>query len=398
MNGPVAGSRWDAPAQATTIRSKNLIETHLRVAPSRDGGDFAGQARAAYEELGRQLRGIGATPADIVTEKIFLSDLPSQAEPLSAIRRAFHTTSAAQAGVPPAVTLVQQPPAAAGRWCEIQTVVMQPSGNGELARRPLRGLPPGATGMLVTEGDLRHVFLSGVAPGEPTDDDGFQRQAFRLFELAEACLSREEFSFGDVVRTWIYLADVDSDYGYLNLARRDFFTSRRIEPPPASTGIRGVPHPAGSSCGLDLRAIGGGAARPGIRPIRAATMNEAPEYGADFSRGTRVDLPDRAVIHLSGTASVDNDGCVVHPGSSEGQLNRMLLNVEELLAGQGTDPSSIVSAVTYLKHADDLALFREIAARRGFRETFPNTIVVTDICRTGWLCEIEAVAVLGASG
>jgi len=123
-------------------------------------------------------------------------------------------------------------------------------------------------------------------------------------------------------------------------------------------------------------------------------MNEAPEYGADFSRGTRVELADRVVIQLSGTASVDNDGCVVHPGQITGQVNRMLLNLEELLAGQGAGTDAIVSATTYLKNAGDLPVFRRIAAERGFSESIPNTIVVADICRAGWLCEIEAVAIL----
>ena len=388
-------SPWDAPAQSSTTSTHSLIETHLRVAPERDTGGFAEQAGTMYENLGRELRCLGATPADMVTEKIFLSDLPTQVKVLSEIRGVFHGKCDGPGGARPATTLIEQPPAWNGRLCEVQAVVMQPANGSVLARRALRGLPPGATGLLIREGDQRHIFLSGVTSPEAGDHPGFQRQASTMFELAEECLKREETSFHDVVRTWIYLSDVDADYGYMNLARRDFFISRGIDPPPASTGIRGVPHPAGRPCGLDLRAIaGGGMTRVGIRPIGAPTMNEAPEYGADFSRGTRVDLPDRVIIHLSGTASVDTDGCVAHPGSIDGQVNRMLLNLEELLAGQGTGPETLVSATTYLKRAGDLDLFRQIAARRGFPETIPNTIVVADICRTGWLCEIEAVAVL----
>ena len=66
--------------------------------------------------------------------------------------------------------------------------------------------------------------------------------------------------FRDVVRTWIYLREMDRDYGDLNRARREFFEARGIDPVPASTGIGGGPVAAGHDLCLGVYAVKG--ARP----------------------------------------------------------------------------------------------------------------------------------------
>jgi enamine deaminase RidA (YjgF/YER057c/UK114 family) len=201
---------------------------------------------------------------------------------------------------------------------------------------------------------------------------------------------------GSIVRTWIFVADVGRDYAGLNRARRAFFASRGIHPPPASTGIRGVPFPPDRACALDLRAIGGsGPLR--VTPFGSPTMNEAPTYGADFSRGMRVETGDRTVLYASGTASIDAAGRVFAPGDINAQIERMLLNVEKLLAGQGAGWADVVSEVTYLKEAAHAEAFRRAASRRGLPGGTPNTVCVTDICRPEWLCEIEVTAALRRS-
>ena len=115
---------------------------------------------------------------------------------------------------------------------------------------------------------------------------------------------------------------------------------------------------------------------------------------AQYSRGVRVDLPDHTVLYLSGTASIDTDGRVVAPGDIEGQVDRMLHNVEELLRVQGAGYGNVVSAVTYLKRAEFREPFERVAARRGFPALVPNTLCVADVCRPEWLCELEAIAII----
>jgi enamine deaminase RidA (YjgF/YER057c/UK114 family) len=394
--GAGAESGRSGAAKIVTSRfvSPRTIDLHLGAAPSEDRGSFTRQASSIYASLQAELRSLQAAPRDVVAEKVFLSDLPSQVRDLRSLRQRFYETSRTGAHDGPAVTYVQQPPARPGRLCEVQLTVLLPRGEPEFVSRPVEGLPAGATGRIVESArGAREIFLSGLTGGSRGDGRDLYRQASAAFRRAEECLHNEGFSFHNVVRTWIYLDDIDRDYAALNRARREFFRSRGIHVPPASTGIRGSIWPSDRICGVDLRAVasGGGGS---VRAIHAPTLNEAPSYGADFSRGMRVDHDDRAVLHISGTASIDPEGQVVGPGDIEGQVDRMLLNVEQLLADQGAGYGDLASAVTYLKRPRDLDAFNRVAGRRGFPTGIPHSIVVADVCRPEWLCEIETMAVL----
>ena len=377
-----------ATLQASRVAAANLVELNLCARPEGHPEAFGSQARSMYDQLLAGLRSSGATPRDVVVEKVFLSSLASQVAAARALRSDFY---AQVAGGAPPVTFVQQPPAAPGQLCEVQALVLLPAGNARFHSRRIEGLPAEASGRIVEAGGARQLFVAGICGGLEGDGLGFPAQARSMFERGETCLQGEGLSFRDVVRTWIYVANIDRDYAAMNVARRELYTSWGVSPPPASTGIRGGPYPPDRGCGLDLRAVTGARS---VRPLHAPTMNEAPSYGCDFSRGTRVDFEDRAHLYVSGTASIDGAGLVVHPGDITGQANRMLVNVEELLASQGATFQDVVSAITYLKQPDSLDAFLTVATRRGFPEEVPNTICVADICRPDWLCEIEVTAIL----
>jgi len=374
---------------SSRIESPGAVEIHLCARPASDAADLETQARSMYINLLRELRGHGAGPEDLVAEKLFLSDGAAQRRKLLEIRDEL--CGVGQDGPASAVTLLRQPPVAPGQLCEVQAQAILPAEGRRFATRRLAGLPAGASGRVIEADGLRQILLAAV-----TGDDNASRphgEALSMFLRADELLQREGFSFGDVVRTWIYITDIDRDYGSLNAARREFFETRRIDPSPASTGIQGSMHITRRRFGLDLRAVAGsGPLR--VAPFSAPSLNEAPSYGSDFSRGTRVDLGDRSILYVSGTASIDTQGRVVHVGDIEGQVNRMLLNVEQLLAGQGAGYADLVSAITYLKRGEDRDLFRRVARQRGLPPELPNTLCVADVCRPEWLCEIEATAVL----
>jgi enamine deaminase RidA (YjgF/YER057c/UK114 family) len=379
--------------QAARAVSRDVMELYLGSRPRDPAADFESQVESMYENLLQELPRHGVRLRDIITEKVFLSDLDAQLPLLKAIRSRHFGRPGRETDILPATTYVQQPPAVPGQLCELQTFALV-SGDGPAAiHRRVDGLPEEASGRLVETGDLRHIFIANLTGGAPGDDLGFPGQAAAMFQSAEAILGREGLTFRDVVRTWIYVDGIDDHYDELNRARREFFHSRRVVPCPASTGIQGKVPPAGRGCGLDLRALAG----PGrfeVRPIHASTMNEAPSYGSDFSRGMRVTTDHREVLYVSGTASIDTEGRVLHVGDPAGQADRMLLNIQQLLAEQGAGFRHIVSAITYLKRAEDLPLMLETCRRRGFPEEVPNTFCVADVCRPEWLCEMEAIAVM----
>ena len=127
--------------------------------------------------------------------------------------------------------------------------------------------------------------------------------------------------------------------------------------------------------------------------MSAPTLNEAMEYGADFVRGMRVVDANKVALHVSGTASIDEQGGTAHVGDFEAQADRMLLNIAALLEGQGAGFGDVVSAITYLKHPDNAGRLRERLRAAGF-EGFPHALVAAPICRPELECETEVLAVL----
>jgi enamine deaminase RidA (YjgF/YER057c/UK114 family) len=213
-----------------------------------------------------------------------------------------------------------------------------------------------------------------------------------MFGLAEDLLRQAGMEFSDVVRTWIYMRDIDRDYLDLNRARRVFFGTRGIDPAPASTGIGGGPVAEGHHLCLSVYAVKSG--RPAARTVMTSpTLNEAAQYGADFVRGMKVVETNKVALHVSGTASIDEHGTTAHVGDFDAQADRMLVNIAALLAGQGARFGDVVSAITYLKHPADAGRVREKLHAAGF-EGFPHALVAAPICRPDLLCETEALAVL----
>jgi enamine deaminase RidA (YjgF/YER057c/UK114 family) len=194
------------------------------------------------------------------------------------------------------------------------------------------------------------------------------------------------------MRTWIYFPEMERDYAGFNRARREFFESRGIDPIPASTGIGAGLVPEEHDLCLGIYAVKGDT--PTVRTVMTTpTLNEAPDYGSDFSRGMRVEESNRTSLHISGTASIDETGATVHLGDIDAQVDRMLVNVAALLDGQGASFEDVVSAITYLKNPEDAPRLRQKFREAGY-DGFPNVLVVAPVCRPELLCETEALAVL----
>jgi enamine deaminase RidA (YjgF/YER057c/UK114 family) len=194
------------------------------------------------------------------------------------------------------------------------------------------------------------------------------------------------------MRTWIYFPEMERDYADFNRARRDFFETRDIDPVPASTGIGAGLITAQHRFCLGIYAVKSDPTTERI-VMTTPTLNEAPEYGSDFSRGMRVPEANATRLLVSGTASLDETGETVHVDDFDGQARRMLLNVEALLEAQGADFGDVVSAITYLKHSEDADRLMEIFHEAGY-EGFPNVLVAAEVCRPELLCETEVLAVL----
>lgn len=390
--------RWAHQEGAVTmsrIHGCEGIRFYICVRPD-SGGSFADQVKEIYQKLDHLLDEQGAERCHVAMEKVFCSDLEAQVETFRKIRERYYLEGNGKSGSPPAITYLQQPPCEPGVLCELQARLALSSEDEPVEVLEVEGLPAPAAGKIVSSRGYDHIYLHNLTGGRPGDGMDYAAQTEEMFALAERVLEQEGLTFKDVIRTWIYVDEMERDYDALNQVRNAFFERVGLERRPASTGIQGGVYPCDRGGSLDLYALR--ARQPArIEVMHAPTLNEAWSYGSSFSRGMTVTCRHRTMAYISGTASIDTTGRVVHVGDIEGQVHRMLLNVEELLAGSGGAPGDIVRATTYLKDARDIDLFKRIYAEHGFPLEIPHTICKADVCRPEWLVEIEAAAIFPPS-
>lgn len=382
--------------QVARVESEGLTEYFFCVRPLRDEGDIEVQAQSIYEALFRTLKTHGVAPESLITKKVFFSDVDLQFQKWTSVKQGVYGQMEQSSEDGPAVTFLHQPPCHPGRQCELQAYAIVPTGPQPITVRSVEGLPGLASGKVVEYQGQRHIYvLNLTGNGAPDNHLDFVGQAEQMFERADACLQKEGTSFRDVVRTWIYLADLERDYDAFNPVRTAFFKQHGVRRIPASTGIQGATFPWTRGCTMDLYALVADSSVK-IERMHAPSMNEAPSYGSSFSRGMAVTGNGKTMLYVSGTASIDTQGQIMHVGDIDGQVNRMLQNVEELLGARNAGLHDAVTAITYLKRPEFLDAFHRVWNERGLPADIPNTVSIADVCRPEWLCEIEVIAVIPA--
>jgi enamine deaminase RidA (YjgF/YER057c/UK114 family) len=356
--------------------------------------DTVRQAEAAYRALATSLADIQASFLDLIAETLLLRDVRRDL-PCVLDVRARVLAELGQRDSAPLPAVIGQAPIDAAASFELSAWAVVPRDRNGWSVQDVRAVPTCACDGCARSG-ARLVRLGPQLTFQTTNlygagADAYE-QSWEMFRAAERLLQQGGMSFRDVARTWIHLRDIDRDYDALNRARREFFRDRGIEQRPASTGVEGSPFPVGHDVSLSLQAL---ESPSGIDITRMSTptLNEAWNYGADFSRGLRLVEANKVTLHISGTASIDERGRSVHTGDFDAQADRMLDNIEGLLAQQGASVANLVSGITYLKHSGDAPRLQEKFRQRGF-ETFPCAIVQASLCRPELLCETEAVALL----
>ena len=391
------------PAETLAVRDCLIVIRRVEGAQARELffscqppaaiADAGQQAQAIYRALLSVLQAEGGNFGSVVSETIFLRNLPSH---IDAVRRARERTLAESGATTfqPATTEIEQPPLNELACLEVSVHAVLPHESAP-PFEPVTTQPAcscvecaRAQGLRIQLGEETRFHAGGLCgPGATAYE-----QTLGMFTLAEELLQQAGLNFSDVVRTWIHLRAMDRDYGDLNRARREFFKARGIDPVPASTAIGGGPVSEAHDLCLGVYAVKAG--QPVVRTVMTSpTLNEAGEYGADFVRGMRVAETNKVALIISGTASVDEAGRTAHVGDFEAQADRMLVNVAALLERQGATYGDIVSAITYLKHPADAQRLLEKFQAAGY-EGFPNVLVSSPVCRPELLCETEALAVL----
>ncbi|MBI4530416.1 MAG: RidA family protein [Candidatus Latescibacteria bacterium] len=226
------------------------------------------QACSMYSNLYHLLRAHGARPSDVLTEKVFFSDVDRQFHDLREVRRECYNGTSRTIEHEPATLFLHQPPCHPGRLCELQAYAMFPAGDAKMTVRTINGTPGLASGKVVEHRGYRHLYLMNVTGGEgPGDGFDLSAQARDMFRRAEVCLWCEGLSFRDVIRTWIYINNIERDYTAFNRVRTQFYREREVMRLPASTGIQGATYPKELGCAMDLYAV------VGDQPLKIEVMH-----------------------------------------------------------------------------------------------------------------------------
>jgi 2-iminobutanoate/2-iminopropanoate deaminase len=150
----------------------------------------------------------------------------------------------------------------------------------------------------------------------------------------------------------------------------------------------------------------GGAEEMTRRAITAPrVLNEAYDYPkpSSFSRGIRVDLNGVAVLLISGTGSIDENGQTVHVGDFRAQLQRVFKNITELLRVEGASWKDVIRTNCYFRDIDrDYEAFNEertaFFAAHGVDLLPASTAISCGLCRPELLIEIDAIALFPRQG
>ena len=243
----------------------------------------------------------------------------------------------------------------------------------------------------VSHGEFRHLF-NASAHNLAANSEYQMRLLFNeyIMQLAEEGCTLSE----NCIRTWLFVNDIDLNYGGVVRARNQVFFTQGLTVHThfiSSTGIGGRQQDPNVLTQMDNYAVAG-IKQEQIHYLYAPThLNRTSDYGVSFERGTYIDYADRRHVFISGTASINNKGEIMFPKDIEKQTQRMIENVEVLLKEADCSFDEVGEMVVYLRDIADHDLVRNVFDARFSGK--PYIIVHAPVCRSGWLIEMECMAV-----
>lgn len=245
-----------------------------------------------------------------------------------------------------------------------------------------------------TTSGIKHIFAEHLIDSDADEHSDSEKQTGKIFNFLREKLSNFNASIEDnVLRTWIYAPHVDADYPGIVKARKELFDSINLTKDThyiASTGIQGGSGNRFARVFMDAYAVTG-INKEKIRYIQAPEyLSPTHIYGVTFERATAVQLGKTDFLFISGTASIDKKGEIVHPGDIVKQTERTLQNITALINSAGFAKEDISSFIIYLRDSADYSFVKPKIDR--YSENLPAVYVKAPVCRPGWLIEIEATA------
>jgi enamine deaminase RidA (YjgF/YER057c/UK114 family) len=355
-------------------------EHYITIESPEDLG-FAEQLRLIEERYAAAREALDVAPETAIFRRIFVSDVLNQAAPVRA-----SSLFRAEAEGPVAVSIVQQAPLPGAKLALLAYHVEDPDGVAKRRISPHH--------VVVEKQGHRHLWSTRLCAGTDTGPASAAAQTRDIFDELTGVIEAEGGTLRDhCVRTWVYLKDVDVFYQDMVKSRRELFERQGLTADThyiASTGIEGACAHRYDLVALDAYSV------LDLTPAQMSYLNDfdrlcpTRNYGVTFERGTRIAYADRAHHFISGTASIDSSGAVVHRGDVLRQLERALGNVDALLRSGGASLADMMHLIVYVRDPTDFpGVDAFLAERLG---DVPRLIVHGAVCRPEWLIEVEGIA------
>ena len=148
---------------------------------------------------------------------------------------------------------------------------------------------------------------------------------------------------------------------------------------------------------VDSLSVGGLAAGQVVRMEALSHLRPTILYGVTFERGLRVRFGDRSHLYISGTASINSEGEVLHEGDAELQTRRAVENVRALLEAQSATLKDMAYVIAYVRNVHDRQQVRKVLDE-ALGGKVPLVLTEAAVCRPTWLMELEGVAIIPDKG
>lgn len=249
--------------------------------------------------------------------------------------------------------------------------------------------------VMMEKNGLRHLWSTRLCASDDHGTFCAEDQTRQVFDDLIGTIEGEGGKLReDCVRTWIYVKDVDVFYQPMVDSRRELFATQGMNGNShyiASTGIEGACAHQHDLVAMDAYSV------LGLKPNQVSYLNDfdrlclTKDYNVTFERGTRIAYADRSHHFISGTASIDREGQVLHKGNVMRQLDRALDNIDALLMSGDASIEDMKYLIVYLRDPTD---YQKISQYLSFHlPDIPVLIVEGAVCRPEWLVEVEGIAV-----
>ena len=375
--------RTDDWSQAAVYAPADCVRESFLVVRSPHPSSIARELAAVHERYRTLCDKLGLAPERPAFSRVYVGDRANQLDPL---RR---SGLAADLGGG-ALSIVEQCPITGGSVALISYHLSTRGGE------PVRECLPGRSGAsrVRMKGEA-YSLLWGTGYAAHGHADAHEETA-AIFSGLAADLRDEGMSLlENAVRTWVYVRDIDMHYAGMVRARREFFEREGLTADTrfiASTGIEGVTRIDGF-VGIDAFAIGGLAPEQIVRMEAPGYLASTIEYGVTFERGTRLRFGERSHLFISGTASIDTEGRIVHPGDPAAQTRHTVENIAALLAPEGAGLADLGYVIAYARSFKDRDRISAVLDEL-LPDGLPVVFLEGAVCRPGWLVELEGRAII----